>query len=76
MHSGSISKHRDNRYPYQVSIAAAASIPTTDFCANFLITSPCFDTCHCSMHLLDSSVEKSVFGYRSDCCLLSSIYVR
>jgi len=66
MHSGSISKHRDNRYPCQVFIAAAASIPTIDFCANFLITSPCFDTSHCSMHLLDSGVYKSVFGYLSD----------
>ena len=56
MHSGSISKQMDNRYPYQVSIAAAASIPTIDFCANFLITSLCFDACHCSMHLIDSSV--------------------
>jgi hypothetical protein len=56
MHSGSISKQMDNRYPYQVSTAAAASIPSIDFCANFLITSLCFDTCHCSMHLIDSSV--------------------
>ena len=56
MHSGSISKQMDNRYPYQVSIAAAVSISTIDSCANFLITSLCFDACHCSMHLIDSSV--------------------
>jgi hypothetical protein len=56
MHSGSISKQMANHYPNQVSITGAASILTIDFCANFLITSLCFDACHCSMHIIDSSV--------------------